>query len=253
MAKSKKTPVNATKTSFEIIETLKELDGAGVSELAEHLGKPTTTVYDHLQTLEELSYIVKDGNDYRVGVKFMDLAGYARQQMDIYQVGKPEVQNLAEQTGEHVNLMIEEHGRGIFLYKAEGENAVHLDTYSGHRVYLQTTALGKAIMAHLPHDRVEDIIDEHGLPRITEHTITDRDDLFDELAEIRDRGYATDCEERVEGMRCVAAPIMKNGDVIGAVSVSGPKSRMQGDQFTEEIPEKVLRTANVIEVNLTYT
>lgn len=253
MAKHDKAPVNATKKSFEIIEALKELDGAGVSELAGHLGTPKTTVYDHLQTLEELSYIVRDGDEYRVGVKFMDLAGYARQHMDIYQVGKPEVQTLAEQTGEHVNLMIEEHGRGIFLYKAEGENAVHLDTYSGHRVYLQTTALGKAILAHLPTERVVEIIDEHGLPRITEHTITDRKELFDELAEIRERGYATDREERVEGMRCAAAPIMKTGDVIGAVSVSGPKSRMQGAQFEEDIPDKVLRTANVIEVNLTYT
>lgn len=248
--------VKATKRTFEILEALRDLDGGGVSELATHLDMPKTTVFEHLETLHELDYIVKvdGGNGYRIGTGFLDLGGYARKQMKIYDVAKPEIQTLAEQTGEHTNLMVEEHGRGTFLYKAEGENAVQLDTYDGHRVLLQTTALGKAILAHYSESRVEEILDRYGLPEITENSITEKDELFEELAEIRQQGYATDREERVKGMWCVAAPITSgDGHVHGAVSVSGPKSRMRGERFNEELPNAVTRIANVIEVNLSYS
>jgi DNA-binding IclR family transcriptional regulator len=160
---------------------------------------------------------------------------------------------MSEETGEHANLMIEEHGLGVFLYKARGSDAVQLDTHAGMRVPLQTTALGKTIMAFRPRSEVEAFIDRHGLPQVTKDTITDRPELFDNLEEIRERGYAYDDEERVRGMRCVAAPITdETGRAIAAVSVSSPKSRMQETRFTETIPEVVLRSANVIEVNLTY-
>lgn len=246
--------VGATKTALEVVQALKELDGAGVSEVARHLDKPKTTVFDHLKTLEELNYVTQTDSGYRIGARFLDLGGYARKQMKIYQVGKPQVDELAENTDAHANLMIEEHGLGIFLYTAEGENAVQLDTYSGHHVLLQTTALGKSILAYMPRGRVEEILDQHGMPAITDRTITDREALFEELTEIREQGYATDKEERVKGMWCVGAPITDAEDrAVGAVSVSAPKNQVQGEQFQEEIPNKVQGTANVIEVNLTYT
>ena len=252
-AKDAGVPVKAAKTAVTIIDALRELNGAGVSELADHLGMPKSTVHDHLRTLEREEYLVNAEGEYRIGARFLELGGHARRQMKVYQIAKPEIQKLAQDTGEHANLMIEEHGHGIFLYKATGEDAVRLDTYAGMRVHLQTTALGKSMLANMPREAVEGILDRHGLPRITPKTVTDRDALFEELTEIRERGYAIDDEERVEGMRCVAAPITNNdGEPIAAVSVSGPKSRMQGQLFEEEVPNLVLRTANVIDVNLTY-
>lgn len=246
--------VGATETTFKIVEALKELDQAGVSEIARHLDKPKTTVFDHLETLQELEYLVSTDEGYRIGARFLDLGGFARKQKKIYQVGKPEVDALADATGEHANLMIEEHGSGIFLYKSEGKEAVQLDTYSGHHVHLQTTALGKSILAYMDRDRVDKMLDRRGLPEITEHTTTERDKLYDELDTIRDQGYATDKEERIKGMWCIAAPVTNSvNKPLGAVSVSGPKSRMQGEQFREDIPKKVQGTANVIGVNLIHT
>ena len=247
-------PIKAAKTSFEIVETLRELNGGGVSEVAERLDKPTSTVHDYLRTLEADEYIVKEEGTYYVGTRFLQLGEQARARKEPFAIARPEVDDLADQTGEHANLMIEEHGLGVFLYKARGDKAVQLDTHAGMRVPLQTAALGKSIMAHRPREEVEAIIDRHGLPRVTENTITDRDELFDELEGIRERGYAYDDAERVKGMRCVAAPITDDdGRAIAAVSVSGPESRMREDHFTQEIPELVLRTSNVIEVNLTYS
>jgi IclR family acetate operon transcriptional repressor len=246
-------PVKSTRVTIDVVEALQELDGAGVSEVSKHLSVPKSTVHDHLRTLERLELVVNEDGRYKTGTRFLEFGGYARQQMKVFEVAKPEVETLAQQTGEHSNLMVEEHGRGIFLYKAEGEEAVQLDTYNGYRVHLQTTALGKAILAHMPEEKVHTIIDRHGLPKITEQTITDKDELLTELEAIREQGYAHDVEERVIGMHCVAAPLLGGDEVLGAVSVSGPKSRMQGTRFEEEIPRQVLRTANVIEVNMTYS
>lgn len=247
-------PVKAAKTSFEIINTLRKLEGAGVSELADRLDKPTSTIHDHLRTLESEEYVVNIDGTYRVGARFLELGEQVRNRTKVFNVARPEVDDLAEKTGEHANLMTEEHGRGVFLYKSRGADAVQLDTHGGMRVPLQTTALGKTILAFRPREEVNTIIDRHGLPEITEKTITDREELFDVLAEVRDRGYAFDDEERVSGMRCVAAPITNgNGRAIAAVSVSGPKSRMLGETFSDELPSLILRSANVIEVNLTYS
>jgi DNA-binding IclR family transcriptional regulator len=218
------------------------------------LNKPTSTIYDHLQTLVDEEYLINEDGTYRIGARFLELGEQVRNRNKIYSVARPEVDDLAAETGEHANVMIEEHGRGVFLYKSRGEDAVQLDTHAGMRVHLQTTAMGKAILAFRPEEEVEEIIDQHGLPEITENTITDRDELFEELAATRERGYAFDKQERVDGMRCVAAPVTDGDDrAIAALSVSGPKSRMLDDVFTEELPNRVLRSANVVEVNLTYS
>lgn len=246
--------VKSAATTFEIIDSLKVLDNPDLTEVAEYLDLPKSTAHDYLSTLIELDFIVKEPEGYRLGARFLEYGGHAREHMKVYRVARPVVNRLAEETGEHANLMIEEHGLGIFLYKAKGADAVNLDTHPGMRVPLQTTALGKTILAHTPEDEVEAIIDEHGLPEITEQTITDRDDLFDELDQIRAQGYATDDEERVEGMRCIAAPVLnQNDEVVAAVSVSGPMSRMHDDRFENDIPRRVLSAANVIEVNMTYS
>ncbi|PSQ15138.1 IclR family transcriptional regulator [Halobacteriales archaeon QS_8_69_26] len=246
--------VGATATAFEIVQALKELDGAGVSAVARHIDTPKTTVFDHLKTLEELGYVTTAGDEYRIGAGFLELGGYARNQMTVFEVGKPQVDTLAGKTDQHANLMIEEHGVGVFLYTAAGENTVRLDTYAGRQVHLQTTALGKSILAYTPRDWVEAILNRHGMPAITDRTITDREELFEELASIRERGYATDKEERVNGMWCIGAPITNSdNEAVGAVSVSAPKNQVQGERFRETLPNQVQGTANVIEVNLTYS
>ncbi|MFB6268389.1 MAG: IclR family transcriptional regulator [Halobacterium sp.] len=246
--------VKSAATTVEVVDALKQLDYPGVAAVADYLDVPKSTAHDHLSTLIELQFVVKEPEGYRLGARFLEYGGYAREQMKVYRVARPVVNRLAEDTGEHANLMVEEHGLGIFLYKAKGEDAVTLDTHPGMRVPLQTTALGKTILAHLPEERVHEIVDEHGLPEVTEHTITDRDELFAEFERIRDQGYATDDEERVAGMRCIAAPVLdQHDDVVAAVSVSGPMSRMHDDRFENEIPRRVLSAANVIEVNMTYS
>jgi DNA-binding IclR family transcriptional regulator len=225
-----------------------------VTELANELDLPKSTVYSHLRTLREHEYVVQEDGRYRLGLRFLDFGEHTRDRMRIYEVARPEVEALAEETGELANLLVEEHGQGVYLYRAKGEGAVNVDTHAGMRVGLHCTSLGKAILAHLPEERVDDIVDRWGLPARTANTITDRAELDAELARIRERGYARDDGERLSGLRCVAAPITDvDGDAVGAVSVAGPTSRIKGDRFDSVIPERVMSAANVTEINLTYS
>ena len=248
-----KNPVKSTLTTFRIIEALKESDGARVTDLSQRLDLPKSSVHNYLSTLEQEEYVVKQDSHYYVGLKFLDIGTEARSRLSIHEIAKPEVQSLAEQTGELSNLLVEEHGKGVYIHREVGEDAVRVDASTGQRVHLHNTGLGKAILAHLSESRVEAILDQHGMPATTETTITDRDDLFEELAEIRDQGVAFDREERLNGLRCVAAPILDQGDeVVGAVSVSGPTSRMSTERFTQEIPDLLRNAVNIIELNITY-
>ncbi|AEH38963.1 IclR family transcriptional regulator [Halopiger xanaduensis] len=247
-------PIKSTKTTFRIIEALKELDGAGVTELAEHLDLPKSNVHNYLSTLEEEEYVVKEGTTFHVGIRFLELGAYARSRRDLYDIARPEMDKIAEKEGELVNLLVEEHGRGTYVYRVAGDDAVEVDAHVGTRVYLHCTALGKAILAHMPEERVEEIIDQHGLPKITENTITDREALYARLEQVRKQGVAFDREERLEGLCCAAAPIRSDsGRVLGALSISGPTTRVQGDRLEEEIPSLLEQATNVIELNITYS
>lgn len=248
-----KNPIQATRTTFEVVEALKEYDGAGVTELARDLGLSKSSVHNYLATLAEGGYVVQEGSEYHVGARFLDLGGFARRRYPIYETAKPEIDRLAEETGEMASLMIEEHGMGIYLYREKGAQAVNVDARTGHRVHLHNTALGKALLAWTPDERVEEIFEQRELPATTENTITERETLLEELDRTRERGYALDREERLSGIRCVAVPLVDMDErAIGAISVAGPTSRMQDETFHEDIPNRLQSAANIIELNVTY-
>jgi len=246
--------IKSTRTTFELLETLKEKNEATLAELTEEFDLSKSSVHNYLNTLRKDGYVTKEGNRYRVGLKFLNLGGHARRRERIYATAKQEVTALAKETGEMTNLVVETRGKGIYLHRAHGENAVKTDSYIGQQIHLHNTALGKAILAYLPEERVDEIIDQHGLPRSTENTITDRDALFDELERVRERdGIAFNKEEQLRGVRAVGAPVQDaNGTVIGALSVSGPTHRMKGARLNEEMPDMVLGTANELELGIEY-
>ena len=243
--------VKSVGTAIDIVEHLREVGEAGVTELATALDCSKGTVHSHLATLLEREYVVRSGDQYELSLKFLDLGEYVKSRLDIYDVVVEELDDLAVETGEVAQFATEEHGRAVYLYKARGEKAVNTASTVGRREYTHCVSLGKAMLAHLPEQRVEEIVDRHGLPAQTPNTVTDRGALFEELETVREQGYAVDDEEKIEGVRCVAAPLI-DGDVVGAISISGPSSRMEGDRFREDLPHKLLRSANVIEINAKF-
>lgn len=248
-----KNPIKAAQTTIQLVEILQETEGARVTELAERLDYPKSSIYNYLSTLREEGYVIKEDERYYTSLKFLEIGSLTRRRRRIYEIAKPKVTELARETEELVNLLVEEDGKGVYVYREEGENAVQVDSYTGQRVHLHNTALGKTILAHLPRERTEAILDTYGLPATTEKTITDRDTLYDEFATIRDQGIAFDDEERLDGLRCVAAPILTQDDSVeGAISVAGPSSRFSDELFNDELPDRLRRAANIIELDITY-
>ena len=245
-------PVQTGKTVLELIEALIDLEEATLSELAAHLDMPKSTLHDHLQSFEAMGLVVSTDGRYRPSLRFLEIGERVRRQRAIYKSSHQQVKELATETGEHAGLMIEENGVGVLLYVARGENAVNLRAWAGQHLELSTNAPGKAILAHMHPERVDTIIDRHGLPQYTPKTITDRDVLKTELDEIRERGYATETGELVEGVRAVATPIISHEEIRGAIAVGGPHKRMRGKRFDDDLPDMLLQTANVVELNLSY-
>jgi DNA-binding IclR family transcriptional regulator len=194
--------VHAVETACRILEALHERDsdGGGVSELAADLGVSKATVHSHLATLQDNELVVKRGDRYHISLKFVDFGEHAKGTVDIYDIAISEVDQIAEETGEVAQFMIEEHGRGVYLHKGRGDKAIQTASYTGNRKALHCTALGKAILSELPRERVEEIIERYGLPAVTERTITDRDELFGELERIREENVAFDNEEVLQGL-----------------------------------------------------
>ena len=243
--------------AIEIVDTLARRGSLGVTDLAGVLDLSKSTVHAYLKTLEQSGYVVRDGEKYALGYELSLLGESVRNQSQLYQIARDEIDDLAAETGLYAHLTVVENGRGVNLYQAKGEDVGRYD-YQTEKIQrpepLHVTATGKAILASLSRERVESILDRHGLPLRTPHTITDRDALFEELAAIDERGYAYNDEEEVEGFRAVGAPICgQDGEVLGALSASGPTSILRGDFFREETRDAVTRTANLIEVTITMS
>ncbi|WP_435320279.1 IclR family transcriptional regulator [Haloarchaeobius sp. TZWSO28] len=253
MSNAKTKPLKSLRAAFEVIDYLKRSGGAGVTDVANELSLPKSTAHVYLTSLEEIGYAVNANGTYRVGLRFLDIGETARAQKKIYEVGCPEVDRLANETGELASMMIQEHGHGVYLYRNGGEQAMPAKSYVGKHVDLHCRASGKAILSELPRAEVEHIVEEKGLVRRTERTITDPDELLEELVEVSKRGYAVNDGELRKGLRCVAAPICRDGSAVGAISVSGPEGRLQGERFEEEIPKLVKNAANIVEITASYS
>jgi len=246
-------PVKALEKTVGIIHELTARRSAKLHELASALELNKSTVHNHLSTLREHEFVVKDGDEYRLSFEFLHVGGVLRNDIELYTKGKEPVETLAADTGTLVTLATHERGRAVVLYRAKGEQAVEIDTHVGSQITLHNSALGKAILAHLPEDRVDDIIDTHGLPASTPNTITDRETLDEELAQIRADGFAFDDEEQWRGLRCLGAPILTDdGEVKGGISLSAPKNDITDDPADHEYVSAVKSTANILELALSY-
>lgn len=246
--------VQSTETSFALLEHIKEKGSMTVSNLAKESGRPKSTVHRHMTTLVNLGYVRKEENEYKLSLRFLDLGDRARKRYPLYSVGKSEIDELVEDTGERIQIMVSEGYSGVYIYQRTGNQGITTHSHIGKQVMLHSVASGKSFLANLPKDRVDNILDHTGMPSLTPNTITNRQQLFDELEVIEERGYAFNEEENGLGIRAVGAPICRddNGTVVGALSFVAPKTRLRGDFYRKVIPERISDIAKVLGIQVTY-
>jgi anthraniloyl-CoA monooxygenase len=164
------------------------------------------------------------------------------------------VDELAVETGETARLVVEHQGHCITIYQASEAETTTPNTYAGFEEKPHSTAAGKAILAALPSEEAAQLLALHEMTARTERTITDEDRLYEELATVREQGYAVDNEECFEGWFCVADSIVTPDDaVIGAISVSAPVHRIDPESFTDETVPLLTNATGVLGINHTYS
>jgi DNA-binding IclR family transcriptional regulator len=195
-----------------------------LGEIAARSGLAKSTAHRLLRTLELRGFVARNptSGSYRPGLK--NFRGFH---------GGPLVHralsDLAERSGETANLGALVGSTVLYVDRADSPQALRWQLGVGERVPAHCSGLGKAILANVQRDAVERVLPEH-LEALTPHTITDRPAFLAHLAEVRRRGYALDDEEFMEGVRCVAVPIMgPGGEAVAAVSISGPAFRITDD------------------------
>jgi len=237
----------------EVIEILLELEEAGPTEVAERMDLPVTTVYEYLRSISETKFVNRRNGQYFLSSFFITICGRMRYRNRLFQVAKPEMQRVAEETGELVGLTIEDNGLAILLHQELGDQALELGTYPGTVTPLHALANGKALLAHLPEEKVDEIVGDGQLEQWTAETIVDPERLRAELSEIRSDGYATDSDELVVGMGTIAVPIVVDDTVLGAVGISTPSQRIRREEYKSELLQELQEMRSRISINYQYS
>lgn len=218
-----------------------------LSELCYRLGMPKTTTFRYLQTLCACGFVTHDPDTdlYRIGLRVWALGQLARVPVDLREAALPFMRTLRDRFNETVNLGVLEGREVIYLDMVESRRSLRMQAQLGGRDPLYSTALGKAMLAFLPEER----LGEHLPARLTPRTAMSHSSLAAlraDLQRTRARGYGLDDGENEEGVRCVGAPIFgQDGQVVGAVSLSAPAARMS-DRSLPDAAASVIQTAEAI-------
>lgn len=248
-------PISSVKHSYELVHAIRDRGQAGVTELATALDRPKSTIHNHLQTLEELGYIVKTDGSYRLSSRYFHLGWESRANYDAFAYGYETVKRLESETNRHVQLVVEEDGMGAVLYATRWEDEDQTpieDRLSLTRAELHTNAPGKAILAQLPAEDVTSVVERYGLSKRTSRTITEKQTLRNELDAIRDRGYAIDRGEMIDGNAGIGVAITTDQCVFGAIAVYGPANDILEEIESGDLAALVREYAETIRANIVF-
>lgn len=246
----KTSPISTTETSLEIIDAIWRLDGARLPQLTDQLDLAKSTIHSHLVTLQNARYVTKEGGTYHLGLKLFELGEYVISRKESHELAEEMIVELSNRVDYVTDFSVEEHGRVVSLY-SELYNTESSFLSDRRTFYMHNTAAGKALLASFDESKVHRIIEQWGLERETEVSISTPEELFDELEEIQDRGYAINDEESLEGLYSIAMVVSyPNGDACGAISVDIPRYRVD-DTIVEttvaELEETVTEFENALE------
>lgn len=239
--------------AFQILEGFADVSGElSLADLARRVGQTKPTVHRILKTLVALGYVERsEGGVYRLGQSFRRLA-LGGEDRHLLEVAQPELRRLQARTGETVNLGVLRHDRVHYLKVIESTHPLRRVAEASGTDPCHTTALGRCIVAFLGDERRDFLIRSAKLEKRTPHSVVHREELRAILDQIRQAGYAWECDQTDVGVTCIGAPIRAAGEVCAAISVSGPTVRID-QAVRERLIEQTRRTAEGISRQLEKT
>lgn len=249
--------VQTIERAFNIIELLGNADyHLGISEISQRSNLPLATTHRLLATLLQLGYVEQnpETNKYTLGVRILQLRGAVIEQLNLGVQAMPIMKMLMNRVGETVHLAVLNDGEIVYIERVEGLRTQGMYTRIGKRAPAHCTALGKVMLSYTPEEFwFDDVVKRRGLRAFSETTITTVEGLRAALQRIRETGYAVDNGETGEKVRCVAAPIRDyTGQVVAAISVSGPQSQITVDRVVD-LGQSVCHAAEMISQKLGYS
>lgn len=232
-----KTDQNTIKSldrAMAVLQRLSAMGSATLSEIATDLGQSPATVYRILITLEGRGMVEFDtpaqvwaigAGSYLIGASFL-------RRTSLVERARPILRSLMASTGETANLGIERNGEVLFVSQVETHSNIRAFFPPGSVSEMHASGIGKALLAFMPTDRRNQVLQGRTLTAYTTHSLTEKSILEQDLETSRARGFAVDRDEKSLGMRCIAAPVYDaNGEAVAGISVSGPTSRISDDDI----------------------
>ena len=248
---NKRKAMESVDRTFQILETVREREPVSLTEVSNELGIAKSTIHRYLSALVSNGYLVRENNEYRMSFEFLSYSNKIHSREPAYPIIKRKVRDVADRTDEFVQFTANENDRTVYLFEETGRDGMWVGSYARTFRPLHSTAGGKSILSTWDRENVEKYIERNGLEAVTSHTITDQEALFTELEIIRERGYAINSEETVEGLGAISVPIKHaNGAVIGSLGISGPISRIEDPENTESYADHLVAAQNELELSI---
>lgn len=238
--------------ALNVLELIAQAGDARLSTLAATTGYPPATIHRILGVLVRRRYVRQDPatKTYMLSLKCLDISSRVKDNLPIITAARPVLEKVVENTGETANLVCFENMEAVYIDQiANTKSLLRMFTRVGARVPLHSSGVGKAYLAGRPRAEVLDYFRSAKRVRYTKNSLVKEDEFFRDLEETRARGYAVDREEFEDGVGCIAAVITQDGEVAGAMSISGPSSRLLGEN-TGKLAAQVVRSAAVISQRL---
>jgi DNA-binding IclR family transcriptional regulator len=245
--------VPAVDRAARILQLLRAKErGMTIAEVAEATGWHKSSVHKILVTLSHHGLLDRNETtkQYVLGIALIDYGQYVLKKLDVSYAARNFLKELAEYSGETANYSIVRGTQIVLVDSIESGIDLRVVPPVGTINSLTTKSTGKAVLAFMPEDQIEKLLEAEGLPAVTKNSITDREAFHKELALIRKRGYAVDLEEFREGISAISAPVFNSSrEIVGTLSLVAPAFRMtkeKASNFGKKCSETAARLSTMI-------
>lgn len=223
--------IQSIERAFSILELFQSGGPADLSvkDISEALALNKSTAFGLINTLTNLGYLQQnpENQKYSLGLKLLSFSNAVKVQSIIIRAVHPYLEELKQRYGETAHCAVRYNDGVIYVDKVEATGSIYISTQIGTQNDLHCTGVGKCILAYLPADE-QDRIYASNLRTMTYHTITNSEQLREEMEKVRQNGYATEWEEISIGVACVAVPVFSAPDKVAcSISISGMTTRIQ--------------------------
>jgi len=239
---------------LDIIEVLStEQDGLGVTTIANKVGLHKSTAHRLLTTLANRGYVAKTGEgNYKIGLKLIEAVSCYINSLELQTEARPYLMQLTGELGLTSHLGILDRDMVVYIEKMDVVSSIRMYSQIGLRMHSYCSSLGKCLLSNYSKEELNGIMKDCSFIKFTNNTIGSMEELHKEINKVRKQGWAMDNEEYEIGHRCIGAPIYDyKGDIIAAISASGPKNLIKDDRI-QDVANAVKKAAIELSRSMGY-